>query len=272
MAQNQPLSWHQAIQQVLEDAGESLQTSEITERILEKGLRTSTGATPAATVNSQMLTSIKKKGDNSPYVHVGPSTYTLRAMTSPKSTAPTQSEDSTLAANVSALSINADGGLIQAFGMYWKRSAVYWQATTKLVGRYDTKSKPVDFASQTGVYLLFDGRNVVCAGRTGMRQSGDALSRRLFEHTEDRLTGRWDRFSWFGLRLVHDNGDLGSVADGHDTSEAALIATLEALLIEAFEPPQNRRRGDTLREREFIQVEDPEVEQQRALSFIMNKF
>ncbi len=155
--------------------------------------------------------------------------------------------------------------------MYWERSAVHWQASTQLLGRYDRKSTTVDFAQQTGVYLLFDGRNVVYAGRTGMRQSGDALARRLYEHTEDRLKGRWDRFSWFGLRTVRDDGALGPVAAGYSPTESTLIATLEALLIEAFEPPQNRKRGDTLRDREFIQVEDPEVETRRARAFLMSK-
>ncbi len=38
-----------------------------------------------------------------------------------------------------------------------------------------------------------------------------------------------------------------------------LIATLEALLIEGLEPPQNRRQGDGFNAVEFIQVPDETV-------------
>jgi len=275
MGQNQALSWNDAIQRVLEEERKALHYSEITDRILERGLRSTTGATPAATVNSQVVTSIKRKGDASPYVRVAPGTFALRGVVSPAAEDPSVSfptESVTAVATLTTDDVADDvSGLIQAFGMYWERSAVHWQAATQLLGRYDRKSKTVDFANQTGVYLLFDGRDVVYAGRTGMRQSGEALARRLYEHTEDRLKGRWDRFSWFGLRSVHDDGKIGPVAASRNTTEASLIATLEALLIEAFEPPQNRKRGDTLRDREFIQVEDPEVEARRAKAFLMSK-
>lgn len=42
-----------------------------------------------------------------------------------------------------------------------------------------------------------------------------------------------------------------------------LIATMEALLIEGLEPPQNRRQGDGFNAVEFIQVTDQEVTQAR---------
>ncbi len=220
------------------------------------------------------MTSIKRKGDASPYVRVVPGTFALRGVgvspVDPSATLPVVPVTASVASGTDTEPDDASG-LIQAFGMYRERSSVHWQATTQLLGRYDRKSTTVDFAQQTGVYLLFDGRNVVYAGRTGMRQSGDALARRLYEHTEDRLKGRWDRFSWFGLRTVRDDGALGPVAAVYSPTESTLIATLEAVLIEAFEPPQNRKRGDTLRDREFIQVEDPEVETRRARAFLMSK-
>jgi hypothetical protein len=40
----------------------------------------------------------------------------------------------------------------------------------------------------------------------------------------------------------------------------SLIATMEALLIEGLEPPQNRQRGEGFNAVEFIQVKDPEIE------------
>lgn len=83
------------------------------------------------------------------------------------------------------------------------------------------------------------------------------LGKRLFDHTVDRLGGRWDRFSWFGLLDVTQEGNLQEKA--LNTSPASIVATLEALLIETLEPPQNRRRGDAFSAFEYIQDIDPEL-------------
>jgi len=48
-----------------------------------------------------------------------------------------------------------------------------------------------------------------------------------------------------------------------------LISTMEALLIEGLEPPQNRRQGNGFNAVEFLQSTDPELsrmEQQRLLT------
>jgi hypothetical protein len=45
------------------------------------------------------------------------------------------------------------------------------------------------------------------------------------------------------------------------TPLASLVGTLEALLIEALEPPQNRRRGDDFSAIEYIQDIDPELKE-----------
>jgi hypothetical protein len=87
----------------------------------------------------------------------------------------------------------------------------------------------------------------------------------LRAHTSDRLSGRWDRFSWFGLRGVKENGSLEDSTVPW-TSEV-VIETMEALLIESLEPPLNRKRGDNFSALEFIQVTDPQLEkaQKQAL-------
>jgi hypothetical protein len=38
------------------------------------------------------------------------------------------------------------------------------------------------------------------------------------------------------------------------------VPALEAILIEALEPPQNRKRGDDLSAVEYMQKEDPEIQ------------
>jgi hypothetical protein len=47
-----------------------------------------------------------------------------------------------------------------------------------------------------------------------------------------------------------------------NSSLAALVTTLESLLIEALEPPQNRKRGDDFAA-EYIQDIDPELKEEK---------
>lgn len=112
---------------------------------------------------------------------------------------------------------------------------------------------PVDFTKQLGVYLLYDGREVIYVGRTTDRP----LGRRLYEHTVDRMSARWNRFSWFGFLPVSDSGTLGKLPGTFDATK--MIPALEAILIEALEPRQNRKRGDDLAAVEFLQKEDPTI-------------
>ena len=53
-----------------------------------------------------------------------------------------------------------------------------------------------------------------------------------------------------------------------------MIPALEAILIEALEPRQNRKRGDDLSAVEYIQREDPEIQKKRvkeSLEIALNK-
>jgi hypothetical protein len=47
-----------------------------------------------------------------------------------------------------------------------------------------------------------------------------------------------------------------------------LIVTMEALLIEGLEPPQNRKKGDDFRAVEFLQVEDPEIQKNQIMQLM----
>lgn len=70
------LTWREAIDKVLGAATNPLHYKEIAERIIAHGLRTNLGATPAATVNAQISSSIKHDGA-SPYVRVAKGTFAL---------------------------------------------------------------------------------------------------------------------------------------------------------------------------------------------------
>jgi hypothetical protein len=76
------------------------------------------------------------------------------------------------------------------------------------------------------------------------------------------MSARWDRFSWFGLLPVSETGALGSLPKNYDS--ANLVPALEAILIEALEPRQNRKRGDDLAAVEYIQRVDPDIEKKKV--------
>lgn len=260
----QELTWRKAIDKVLSSSTTPLHYKEITERIISQALRTSLGATPAATVNAQIAGSIKHDGAASPYVRVAKGTFALRAATPGVAVVPEkltpeveESEDT-----------EEQYEIISSFGMFWRRDAVEWLATPKLLGMQQIGATPVDFNQQLGIYLLYDGREVIYVGRTTDRP----LGRRLFEHTSDRMSARWDRFSWFGLLPVSETGKLGALPEMFGA--AKLIPALEAILIEALEPRQNRKRGDDLAAVEYIQRVDPEIEKKKikaTLDAALNK-
>ena len=145
--------------------------------------------------------------------------------------------------------------------MYWSRDKVSWISKPKILGIQSSASDNVDFSEQKGVYLLHDGHIVIYVGRT----TDQPLGVRLKQHTFDRLSGRWDRFSWFGVYPVTPQGKLKS--DGNVSFDLeGLIVTMEALLIEGLEPPQNRKGGDGFRAVEFLQSEDTKSQKTNKLN------
>lgn len=247
-------SWKEAIKKVLVESATPLHYAEISEQILSRGYYETDGATPAATVNAQISSSIKHDGEKSPFMRVGKGIFALKnspaaAIIPAPIHKPKKSE--TLAES----EVESSESIIHSFGMYWQRDLVVWRNDPKMYGKQQALSKPVDFGKQKGIYILYDHHTVVYIGRSIDRP----LGKRLFEHTVDRLGSRWNRFSWFGLLDVTQEGNLREAA--LNTSLAGLVATLEALLIEALEPPQNRKRGDDFSAIEYIQDIDPELKE-----------
>lgn len=248
------MTWRDAIDAVLSASPTALHYQEITEKIIAQSLRTSLGATPAATVNAQISTSIKKEGDKSPYVRVDKGTFMLKAGstvdvgTSPVEVLAVEEQDET---------DEEQYDIVTSFGMFWRRQSFLWQATPKLLGVQQKGAATVDVSKQAGIYMLYDGREVIYVGR-----AISSLGKRLYERTYDRLASRWDRFSWFGLLPIADNGTIGNLPEAFEGSK--LIPALEAILIEALEPRQNRKRGDDLSAVEFMQLEDPELQKKKV--------
>ena len=247
------LTWREAALKVLQDAGAELHFTDIADRIIEGGLKETIGATPAATVGAALYTWAKEPA--APVEQVGKGVFRVRP--GHAATGPGPGEVRAGGADTPPEGLLDDGGLVRAFGMFWHRGQVIWDGKGQLLGQQRTEANPVDFAGQKGVYLLHDRDRVVYVGR-----ALDTLFARLRAHTRDRLSGRWDRFSWFGLLGV--DPETGALAGWVERSSPPLVLeTLESILIECLEPPLNRRRGDGLEALEYVQVEDPEIGRRR---------
>lgn len=252
-------TWREAITSVLAESSQPLHYEEIAQRITAQELRKNLGATPAITVGSQLSAIIKSEGKDSPFIRVGKGIFALGA--APNTVTSPAEQEST-----------SDAGeqydIISSFGMFWRREIIDWNSQPRILGVQQPGAIPVDFSRQLGIYLLYDSRGVVYVGRSTERP----LGRRLYEHTFDRLATRWDRFSWFGLRPVRENGELGN-SPLHLPSNS-IIPALEAVLIEALEPRQNRKRGDDLTAAEYMQQADSVLEKKRlrsTLEYLLQK-
>src|SRR5665213_910236 len=182
------LLWLEAIQQVLQQSGKAMHYAEIAQQIVDQKLRKDVGATPASTVNANISWFLKHEPEKAPFERVGRGLYKLRELerktgASPASVqAPPEAEQEAL---------EESAGIIQAFGMFWRRDLVEWNTTPGLLRQQQKGAKEVDFCDQRGVYLLHDGQRVVYVGQA----SDQPLGRRLDQLTAGRLNGRWDRFS-----------------------------------------------------------------------------
>ncbi len=265
-----PLSWNDAIAKALETSDEPMGSRAITERIAALGLKSTRGATPAATVAARLSMEIAR-GDASRFVRVGKGLYDLRARAvvptapvevsdAPASDAPEASE----AEAVAGLEAPREALAVRAYGVFWEREGIDWErASPPLLGQQVRGATPVNFAQQRGVYLLHDGRETVNIGRA----TDLPLVARLRDHTQNRLRSRWNRFSWFGLCAVDAGGHLAPPPSA-TADLGGLISILEAVLIEVMEPGQNRQGGQALSSSEFLQAEDPNVVERRHKAMV----
>ena len=106
-----------------------------------------------------------------------------------------------------------------------------------------------------GIYLLHDSRETIYVGQA----IEQPLGQRLRNHTSDRLSGRWDRFSWFGFYPVSDKGGLNKDLKFDNITIQDFGDILEAILIESIEPRQNRKQGNMFAGIEYLQQEAPEI-------------
>lgn len=236
------LGWKGAIKKVLSDADRPLNSREITQLIGDRGLRSLTGSTPLNTVGGR-LSSMVKHGDEDyggRILRAGRGFYKFVTSDDTSDYNAPLVEDSILDDEEQDHDPNHIV-MVPAYGLYWEKEKIKW-GSGEILGRLATSTTVFNFAEQKGVYLLHNGSSVAYVGRTK-----NSLHERLRTHNKERdhKSMRWDRFSWFGFCGVDEkSGELRSMPDQVDS--AHLISILEAVLIEALEPPVNGRRGDYL--------------------------
>ena len=252
------MSLQDAVRKVLADASEPLHYREISDIIAAEGLRENMGATPDKTV-AAALSVMRKNGERIDVPKRG--YYVVGSLSSPQLD-PSDVTDDDEGGDADNTTVS-----IAAYGLYWERDKVEWDVSgqkIELLGRQNSAATPVNFANQQGIYLLHQIQTVTYVGRTAAENNG--LFLRLQSHVRNpRRSGRWDRFSWFGIRPVNENGELLSAPSALTTD--LLITILEAVLIETYLPPFNDKSGDLMGEL-YEQVIDPDIAQARASSLL----
>ncbi len=153
--------------------------------------------------------------------------------------------------------------ITRSYGLFWLADEIYWGKGVhrgELLGvpASARSSVPVDFRDQIGIYVLYMGDQMIYVGQTG--SGSHRLLVRLKNHRRGMLFGRWDRFSWFGLRAPLKNGKLSNETIRAGASIASVLNHMEAILIASAEPVLNRqggRFGSAVKK--FLQVRDPRL-------------
>lgn len=257
------MTWKEAIKKVLEEnkIGDSylpMHYRDITNKIIEDNLVGSYGKTPARTVSMTLTTSkgLFTRVDEGTYILSLPTKNALKN----SDTNQTGRSKSINTSNVTT-SYPKHDKLVPSYGMYWMWDAINWEATPKLLGVESTGASPIDLSEMRGIYMLYDGREIIYVGQAIDR----SIIKRLSEHTKNRLATRWDRFSWFGLDSIHpDNGKIIKQSEDFSSDLHSLANVLEGILIEGLEPRQNRKQGNNFGF-EFYQEIDKEVLKDKLL-------
>jgi hypothetical protein len=127
--------------------------------------------------------------------------------------------------------------LIRAYGEFWNPEAVPWPQS-QMKGRFKLAggaTVTTDAWDQIAIYALQQDFRTVYVGR-------GHLGPRLKAHLSDRHAGRWDMFSWYGLKIILRDGSLRGEPAKRLLTFETIQKGLEALAIGLVDPPLNRRR------------------------------
>lgn len=130
--------------------------------------------------------------------------------------------------------------MVRNMGLFWPRSAIDPEGKTLLGSKTrGGRAGAVSFWDQRGIYALYREFELVYVGQAAER----GLGPRLVEHSKGEIAERWDRFSWFGFRLVNESQTLRSMPRAFYVSGTTVLNHVEGVLVEIAEPRLNGQGG-----------------------------
>lgn len=169
--------------EILRKAKKPLHSKEITEIALKKGLIKTSGKTPEATMNSQLIRDVHAKKEKSRFIKVGPSVFSLNENAKPtKSYSEKPKSKSTKGALIKGMSKRFPVSIIQnQLFKEWLKDVMHHKA---------------------GIYALYDGKELYYVGLT------ENLLGRIRAHLKDKHAGKWDSFTTFKITKVRYLKDI----------------------------------------------------------------
>ena len=154
--------------------------------------------------------------------------------------------------------------MITHYGLFWSERDVFWSGKRgrpgSLLGREKEplgrkgaptkaeREKTKDYRSFLGLYCLYGEGELLYVGEAGL-DTKRSLYDRLRQHRKGALSGRWDRFSWFGRENC--DGEVG-IKDS--------LGQLEAIAIAIINPGFNKQSGTFAGATQVFQVPEDEAE------------
>src|SRR5690349_4256605 len=105
--------------------------------------------------------------------------------------------------------------LVSSYGLRWESAETKWP---HLLGqrRVGHRKQVVDFTAQMGLYILYQGTRPHYIG------IADRLGERIRQHLTDEHEDKWDRFSWFGSKLLPDDTEGPVMSVPYDRPRGAI--------------------------------------------------
>jgi HB1, ASXL, restriction endonuclease HTH domain len=150
------MPWREAVEKILDENAVAMHYSDIAEQIVERGLRDNVGATPAATVNSQISQSIKYDGTDSPFIRTDRGQYILRKYADIANSSPISADSQQVdfkdvnpkLSNGSFTPLECFGDAIEYFGEARRRC---WESSKSALRTSTFQTKKASTFCMTGV-------------------------------------------------------------------------------------------------------------------------
>ena len=144
-----------------------------------------------------------------------------------------------------------DKNMITHYGLFWSERSVFWGRQRKrgeLLGRIkpdldrrgastkEERENAENFRDYVGIYCLYAGGELLYVGEAGLG-TRSTLFKRLRDHRKGPMSGRWDKFSWFGCKRLEEQEESPKI------THLDALAQLEAILISITNPRFNKQSG-----------------------------